>query len=44
MPETALAGVTSADEFHYLHHGPHGMPYADPNAMAKALRAARWAR
>jgi formiminoglutamate deiminase len=38
--EMALAGVTSAGEFHYLHHGPRGVPYADPNAMAEALQAA----
>jgi len=38
--EMALAGVTSVGEFHYLHHGPGGVPYADPNAMAEALRAA----
>ena len=28
-------------EFHYLHHAPGGAPYADPNAMAEALRAGR---
>ncbi len=38
--EMALAGVTAVGEFHYLHHGPGGRPYADPNAMAEALRAA----
>jgi formiminoglutamate deiminase len=38
--EMALAGVTSVGEFHYLHHGPDGEPYADPNAMAEALRTA----
>jgi formiminoglutamate deiminase len=27
-------------EFHYLHHGPGGVPYADPHAMRAALRAA----
>ena len=27
-------------EFHYLHHGPGGRPYADPNAMGDALVAA----
>jgi formiminoglutamate deiminase len=36
----ALAGVTAVGEFHYLHHGPGGTPYADPNAMADALRQA----
>ncbi len=38
--EMALAGVTSVGEFHYLHHAPGGARYADPNAMAHALRAA----
>jgi formiminoglutamate deiminase len=38
--EMALAGITSVGEFHYLHHGPGGAPYDDPNAMASALRAA----
>ncbi len=38
--EMALAGVTSVGEFHYLHHAPGGHPYADPNAMAEALRQA----
>ncbi|GIF06741.1 formimidoylglutamate deiminase [Actinoplanes siamensis] len=35
--EMALAGVTCVGEFHYLHHGPDGRPYADPNAMGHAL-------
>lgn len=38
--EMALAGITTVGEFHYLHHGPEGRPYADPNAMGEALRAA----
>ncbi|MGN6636314.1 MAG: formimidoylglutamate deiminase, partial [Oryzihumus sp.] len=38
--EMALAGVTGVGEFHYLHHGPGGVPYADPNAMGEALRQA----
>ena len=38
--EMALAGVTSVGEFHYLHHGPGGVPYADANAMSAALVAA----
>jgi formiminoglutamate deiminase len=38
--EMALAGITSVGEFHYLHHGPGGRPYDDPNAMGEALRAA----
>ena len=35
--EMALAGVTCVGEFHYLHHGPDGRPYPDPNAMGRAL-------
>ena len=35
--EMAQAGYTVAGEFHYLHHDQHGRPYADPNAMGKAL-------
>ncbi|MQT01568.1 formimidoylglutamate deiminase [Streptomyces jumonjinensis] len=38
--EMALAGVTAVGEFHYLHHGPDGTPYAEPNAMGEALIAA----
>ncbi len=38
--EMALAGITCVGEFHYLHHGPHGTPYADPNEMSKVLIAA----
>ena len=38
--EHALAGVTAVAEFHYLHHGPDGRPYSDPNAMGHALAAA----
>jgi formiminoglutamate deiminase len=38
--EMALAGVSAVGEFHYLHHAPGGRPYADPNAMGHALRAA----
>ncbi|MPY64100.1 formimidoylglutamate deiminase [Streptomyces spongiae] len=38
--EMALAGVTSVGEFHYVHHAPGGIPYADPNAMGEALIAA----
>ena len=37
----ALAGVTAVGEFHYLHHGPGGGRYDDPNAMAEALVAGR---
>ncbi len=35
--EMALAGVTLVGEFHYLHHGPDGRPYEDPNAMGHAV-------
>jgi formiminoglutamate deiminase len=35
--ELALAGVTCVGEFAYLHHGPGGRRYADPNAMSEAL-------
>jgi len=35
--EMTLAGVTCVGEFHYLHHRPGGVPYADPNAMGRAL-------
>jgi formiminoglutamate deiminase len=35
--EMALAGITCVGEFHYLHHAPGGMPYANPNAMGEAL-------
>jgi len=43
--EMALAGVTVVGEFHYLHHGPGGSAYADPNAMGAAvIQAASEAR
>ena len=38
--EMASAGVTAVAEFHYVHHGPGGVPYAEPHAMRAALRAA----
>jgi formiminoglutamate deiminase len=38
--EMALAGISAVGEFHYLHHGSGGVPYAEPNAMADALGAA----
>jgi formiminoglutamate deiminase len=38
--EMVLAGITCVGEFHYLHHGPGGTPYGDPNAMGVALMAA----
>jgi len=40
--EMALAGVTCVGEFHYLHHGPDGSPYADPDELAlRVIAAAR---
>jgi formimidoylglutamate deiminase len=38
--EMALAGTTTVGEFHYLHNAPDGMPYDDPNALAKQVIAA----
>jgi formiminoglutamate deiminase len=38
--EMALAGVTCVGEFHYLHHGPGGKRYRDPNEMGRVLIAA----
>jgi formiminoglutamate deiminase len=38
--EMALAGITAVGEFHYLHHGPDGRRYDNPNAMGDALLAA----
>jgi formiminoglutamate deiminase len=38
--EMALAGITAVGEFHYLHHGPGGARFDDPNAMGEALRQA----
>ena len=35
--EMALAGITAVGEFHYLHHGPDGARYEDPNALGKAV-------
>ncbi|MEO6154306.1 MAG: formimidoylglutamate deiminase, partial [Thermomonas sp.] len=40
--EMLEAGYTSVCEFHYLHHAPDGQPYAQADAMSRALiRAAR---
>jgi formiminoglutamate deiminase len=40
--ELVSAGYTAVGEFHYLHHGARGLPYADPNAMGAAvIQAAR---
>lgn len=38
--EMLAAGYTSVGEFHYVHHQPGGKPYADPNAMSRAILAA----
>jgi formiminoglutamate deiminase len=38
--EMARAGITAVGEFHYVHHGPGGVPYDDPNALGRALIAA----
>jgi cytosine/adenosine deaminase-related metal-dependent hydrolase len=38
--EMVASGYTVVGEFHYLHHGPGGRPYDDPNAMGEALRRA----
>jgi formiminoglutamate deiminase len=38
--EMALAGITCVGEFHYLHHGPGGVKYADPNELGRLLIAA----
>jgi formiminoglutamate deiminase len=35
--EMALAGITCVGEFHYVHHQPGGVPYADRNIMGAAL-------
>ena len=35
--EMLATGFTSVGEFHYLHHGPDGTAYDDPNAMGLAL-------
>lgn len=35
--EMVRCGYTAVGEFHYLHHAPGGVAYADPNAMGAAL-------
>ena len=35
--EMLEAGYTTVCEFHYLHHGPDGTPYAQADAMSQAL-------
>ena len=40
--EMLLGGITTVGEFHYLHHGPGGVPYPNRNQMAlELLRAAK---
>ena len=40
--ELAMSGVTAVGEFHYVHHGPGGRPYADRPELADAvIRSAR---
>jgi formimidoylglutamate deiminase len=40
--EMVLSGITTVGEFHYLHHGPGGTPYAERNLLAHfVLRAAQ---
>lgn len=39
--EMVLSGITTVGEFHYVHHGPGGVPYDDRNRLAREmLRAA----
>lgn len=38
--EMAEAGFASVCEFHYLHHGPGGVPYVDRGEMANRILAA----
>jgi formimidoylglutamate deiminase len=38
--EMLKAGYTSVCEFHYLHHGPDGAPYADPAELSWRIDAA----
>lgn len=38
--EMLEAGYTRLGEFHYLHHGPDGQPYADPAEMSARIFAA----
>ncbi len=35
--EMAEAGITVVGEFHYLHHGPAGVPYLDPNETGQRV-------
>jgi formimidoylglutamate deiminase len=38
--EMAKAGYAAVAEFHYVHHDPHGKPYADPAELAWRIVAA----
>ena len=38
--EMLAGGYTHVAEFHYLHHGPDGRPYADPAEMSRRILAA----
>lgn len=39
--EMLLSGITTVGEFHYVHHGPGGVPYEERNLLAlEVLRAA----
>ena len=38
--EMLAAGYGAVGEFHYVHHGPDGTPYEDPNALALAVAQA----
>jgi formimidoylglutamate deiminase len=38
--EMLKAGYTAVAEFHYVHHDPHGKPYADPAELARRIVAA----
>jgi len=38
--EMVCAGFTAVGEFHYLHHGADGVPYAEPNEMGIAAATA----
>ncbi len=40
MVEMAEAGFAAVAEFHYLHHGPGGVPYDDLGEMAARIAAA----
>ncbi|HRV92672.1 MAG TPA: formimidoylglutamate deiminase [Anaerolineae bacterium] len=35
--ELAMSGVTAIGEFHYVHHGPGGQPYANRTELAEAV-------